>query len=657
MSQPFSPSTVDKGFILSPAALKNPATSDQVLQRILKWFETSDYLVCFGLVLTSHISGHVPEDLLTKFAPDLNKFGHEAISEEINSLIGNAETQEPYIKTRNVWGARYDADRLVTSTGWKELGKWGIKHGVVGLGYEEEFGSHRRIVQHALNYIYSASSAAYSCPISMTSGAARLVRHQLTDLPPDHPFHELYRKLIARENNWISAQWMTERPGGSDVRNSETFAVYSPLTTKTGRFGTIEEGDYLLSGFKFFCSATDCNVVLLLAKMESGELSLFVAPTVKTVKDSEGQPKKVSNGIRIHRLKNKMGTKELPTAEVELQNVRAHLIGPKDRGIATIALLLNTTRTHNFITALSCLRRALDIAKSFARTRKTIDQELWSFPMHLNVLSQLEVKHRGWMQLAFFTSSLLSYVDNGFPKGAPGVFSVLAQSPKIANIVLRAFTSTSKAVICKSATLAFQECQEAMGGVGYIDEPEEPEFNVSRLWRDTASNSVWEGTTNVLASETVRHLTNGQNLDLFDSWMLDAIGQVAANELKAKLSSVWTELKVRLAVGQTAGGLVTVLAVGRQVMFTLAWLVCGTLLALDSQRDNDGVALEVARRWVLEGQGVPGEFAFPELIYQQLASNQNQRLTGRERTVMDSRIVWGVELPATASLGYRPSKI
>lgn len=302
----------------------------------------------------------------------------------------------------------------------------------------------------------------------MTSGAARLVRHQLSSVPSDHPFHELYARLIARENNWISAQWMTERPGGSDVRNSETVAVYSPLASRTGRFGTIEEGDYLLSGFKFFCSATDCDVVLLLAKTESGELSLFVAPTAKTVADSTGKSKRVSNGIQIHRLKTKMGTKELPTAEVELRNVRAHLIGPKDRGIATIALLLNVTRTHNFITALSCLRRALDIAEAFARARTTIDQPLWTFPMHLNVLTQLEVKHRGWMQLAFFTSLLLGYVDYGFPEDVSGVFAALARHPNAATVVLRAFTSTSKAVICKSSTLAFQECQEAMGGVGYI---------------------------------------------------------------------------------------------------------------------------------------------------------------------------------------------
>jgi alkylation response protein AidB-like acyl-CoA dehydrogenase len=304
----------------------------------------------------------------------------------------------------------------------------------------------------------------------MTSGAARLVKKQLPNLPPDHPFHELYARLTARENNWISAQWMTERPGGSDVRNSETVAVYSPPTTKTGRFGNIEEGDYLLSGFKFFCSATDCNIVLLLAKTQSGELSLFVAPTTVMTTDDHGNQKKVSNGIRIHRLKTKMGTKELPTAETELKNVRAHLIGPKDRGIATIALLLNVTRSHNFITAVSCLRRALDIAKAFARARTTIDQPLWTFPMHLNTLAHLEVKHRGWLHLAFFTSSLLSYVDNGFPRDLPAHYRALSESPETATTVLRALTSTSKAVICKSATLAFQECQEAMGGVGYMGE-------------------------------------------------------------------------------------------------------------------------------------------------------------------------------------------
>lgn len=67
--------------------------------------------------------------MVTKITPELTKFGRDAISEDINNLIGNAEKQEPYVKQYNVWGARYGADRLVTSVGWKELGKWGIKNG------------------------------------------------------------------------------------------------------------------------------------------------------------------------------------------------------------------------------------------------------------------------------------------------------------------------------------------------------------------------------------------------------------------------------------------------------------------------------------------------------------------------------------------------
>lgn len=302
----------------------------------------------------------------------------------------------------------------------------------------------------------------------MTSGASRLVWHQLSSVPPDHPFHELFARLTARENNWISAQWMTERPGGSDVRNTETVAVYSPLASKTGRFGRIDEGDYLLTGFKFFSSATDCNVAFLLAKeSDDGELSLFVAPTRRTIQDADGKQKEVTNGVRIHRLKNKFGTKELPTAELELKETRAHRIGRKGRGVATIALLLNVTRTHNFVTGLSCLRRCVDIAKNFAKVRRTIDQPLSTFPMHLRLLAQLEVKHRGLLQLAFFTTSLLSFGDNGFPASVSRHLP-LTRPGEETTVVLRALTATSKAVICKSSTLAFQDCQEGLGGVGYM---------------------------------------------------------------------------------------------------------------------------------------------------------------------------------------------
>ena len=300
------------------------------------------------------------------------------------------------------------------------------------------------------NYIYSASSAVYSCPVSMTSGAGRLLQHQLKGLPQDHPFHEVYKRIIAREDNWISSQWMTERPGGSDVQNSETIAVHSPLALheKTGSM-KFEEGDWLISGYKFFCSATDCDIALMLAKTESGQLSLFIAPTKKKIQLPDGRTELATNGIRFHRLKNKMGTKELPTAELELRDVRAWLVGPLDRGIATIATLLNVTRTHNFITALSCWRRGMAIAKGFARARSTINQPLWTFPMHLRLLASMEVKFQGLLQLAFFTTSLLSFADNGFPPEQAG-YAPLPEPGEQTKIVQRALVSEPISLYAKA---------------------------------------------------------------------------------------------------------------------------------------------------------------------------------------------------------------
>ncbi|OAQ77920.1 Acyl-CoA dehydrogenase [Purpureocillium lilacinum] len=579
------PSTVDTGYRLQPTPLGNPVTSDAYFQRVLH--------------------GYLDPELVESVTPQLIKFGDDAVSDTVHAWIANSEKEEPYVKQYDVWGSRYPYDKLVTSEGWKRLGQWGARNGVVSLGYEPENGPFRRLVQHAFNYIFSASSGVRSCPVSMTSGAARLVMRHLPGLPDDHPFHEVFRKLIARDDAWVSSQWMTERPGGSDVRNSETVAVYSPLPSKSNKIGRIDEGDYLLSGFKWFTSAADCDMALILAKTESGELSLFLAPTRTTAVGEDGKPYERTNGARIHRMKNKMGTKELPTAEIELKDTRAWMIGPKDKGIATIALLLNVTRTHNFITALSCWRRAMHIAKAFAKARQVLDQPLWTFPMHLRLLSTMEVKHRGAMQLAFFTTSLLSFADYGFPELGAFAHLPLPEPGRPTEILLRTLTATTKAIICKVGTLALQECQEAMGGVGYLDDPDDPEFNISRLYRDTAANMTWEGTTNVLASEVVRHVLNNDHCDIIANWMRNAIGKIADSALKGALERSCSKFFKELAPLKDNIG--AALADGRQQMFTLGWLISGVLLALDAQRDSEEIASEVAKRWVLRGEGGFGE--------------------------------------------------
>ena len=486
----------------------------------------------------------------------------------------------------------------------------------------------------------------------MTSGAARLFQHQTRNLPQSHPFHEIYRRLTARTNNWISAQWMTERPGGSDVQNTETVASYSPLppdqrATSPNPAGAVEEGDYLVSGFKFFSSATDCNIALMLAKTSSGKLSLFVAPTRLTATDPlTGEPKQISNGIRIHRLKQKYGTKPLPTAELVLNNVRAHLVGELDRGVPTIATLLNVTRTHNFITAMSCWRRSMHITKAFAKARTSIDQPLWLFPMHLRLLANMEIKHAGCLQLCFFTTALLSYIDNGHPPEIPEGYAPLPKAGEGIKVVLRTLTATSKAVVCRVATHAMWECAEGMGGVGYMDEPDEPEWNIVRLMRDTAANMTWEGTTNVLASEVVRHLLKGGNLGVWEGWLTRSIEGVKEKEMREALLSAWHVIHVRLTADRD---LREVLAEGREIMFSLAWVASGMLLCHDSQRDGNELAIETAKRWVLGGQGGMAEFMFPEILKLQGQGRVDTSLQAN----WDCRLAWGVDLPRDAAMGYR----
>jgi len=220
----------------------------------------------------------------------------------------------------------------------------------------------------------------------MTDGAARLLYEQSRKIPhsrlPGTPlsgqpihlpssygnsqpgveevFKEAYEKLISRGGpddveRWTSGQWMTERPGGSDVSNTETVAVYSPLTNEElGELG-LREGDsgvlgpWVINGYKFFSSATDANMTILLAKTGGAHgLSAFYAslkrPSVHSLVGSdrgghdEHEKEQEWNGVRIVRLKKKLGTRPVATGEMELEGMRGWLVGnfkPEISGVKT----------------------------------------------------------------------------------------------------------------------------------------------------------------------------------------------------------------------------------------------------------------------------------------------------------------------------------
>lgn len=226
---------------------------------------------------------------------------------------------------------------------------------IIAIAYERKYGVFSRIVQFAksvvfsvlymfiayLNryYIYAPSSALFTCPLAMTDGCARVL--SMHAARPD-----IVQHLTTRDPSqfWTSGQWMTERSGGSDVSGTETFATKS---TESGS----GSNTYLIDGFKWFSSATDSQVTLLLARENAEQkLSCFLGH----VKDG---------GANIIRLKNKLGTKPLPTAELELRNLKSELIGLPERGVSVISSMLAITRIHNSVNAVAFLRRSLEIAK------------------------------------------------------------------------------------------------------------------------------------------------------------------------------------------------------------------------------------------------------------------------------------------------------
>ena len=252
----------------------------------------------------------------------------------------------------------------------------------------------------------------------MQDGAATLLKRHLSlpyineDTHRKTVLRMAYLRLIARDKEaWTSGQWMTERIGGSDVSGTETLATYSPdPALEATDINGSPLGPWVIDGFKWFSSATDSQMSIALAQTPKG-LSAFYIPMRRTTTDGNTE----LNGITISRLKNKMGTKALPTAELELKGARAYLLGQEGNGIREISTVLNITRIHTAVGALGHFGRGLAIAKAFTNVRQLPSNgkltPLKDNPLHIHTLAQSVLSYRANMLFAYFTIYLLGILD------------------------------------------------------------------------------------------------------------------------------------------------------------------------------------------------------------------------------------------------------
>ncbi|KAF2250728.1 hypothetical protein BU26DRAFT_269134 [Trematosphaeria pertusa] len=585
------------------------ASDDKVLARILELYLPSD---------NANVTQHV--HLLARVCLDPSVLVHST----------DAETNHPVLRPLTTFGEENRNDPLWTTTGWQKLKEIGYQEGVIAVAYDKSQTTYnRRVHEFALGHLWSCTATMTGCPMSMTDGAATLLSRHLGDEDGDQPgrkkvFEEAYRRLISRDPTtaWTSGQWMTERTGGSDVSGTETVAIRltsEELAEEANAGRDVDAvgmplGPWKIDGFKWFSSATDSEMTVLLACTAKGGLSAFYAPMRRRVGRStpsagiineEDPPRTELNGIRIQRLKNKLGTKSLPTAELEMKGTRGWLIGTEGQGVKEISAILNITRLHTAAGSAANWSRGLAVCRAYTKVRKVRGGLLQDNPAHLRWMADETVKYCAGTQFAFFNVALQGASEQHWDKMAANTKAekLIPRDKTQVAALLRLLTPVMKAQVSVASVHGLRQCMECLGGVGYCENNEDGGLmNIAKIYRDNLVNPIWEGTVNVMAEDVVRvlvdkRLGNGNILEnFFAPWIQNTLKN-CSSEFRSKVALVEERYQALRALvdGRQREDL---LYCGREILEHIEAIVCACLLMYDASVSHDATAAEIAKRWV-----------------------------------------------------------
>ena len=314
------------------------------------------------------------------------------------------------------------------------------------------------VARAVLFYLASQVEAGHGCPLSMTHAAIPLAPEWEAQLRS--PGYDPELGPLAEKESLGFGMAMTERQGGSDVRAN--------TTTATPAGG---DGDYVLEGHKWFCSAPMSDAFLVLAQAAGG-LSCFLLPRVL--------PDGTRNGFHIQRLKDKLGDRSNASSEIELHGAWATLVGEEGRGVRTIVEMVVATRLDCVLGTAAAMRQSVEQATHHAAHRIAFGRLLIDQPLMANVLADLCLES----EAATVTALRLA---RAFERGE-GPFARIA-------------TPVAKYWVCKRGPGHAAEALECIGGNGYIEESGLP-----RVYRQQPLQSIWEGSGNIQCLDVLRAL-------------------------------------------------------------------------------------------------------------------------------------------------------
>jgi putative acyl-CoA dehydrogenase len=376
-----------------------------------------------------------------------------------------ANDHPPVLRTHDRYGHRIDEVEYLPQ--YHDLMRTAVEHGLHAAPWaDDRAGAH--VARAAKVVAWGVADAGHLCPISMTYAVVPALR-------ANREVSSLYEPLLtAREYDFglrepstkrglIAGMSMTEKQGGSDVRANTTRAVPSA------------DGSYRLTGHKWFTSAPMSDLFLTLAQAPGG-LSCFLVPRVT--------PDGERNAFYVQRLKDKLGNKSNASSEVEYDGALGWLVGEEGRGVATIIEMVNMTRLDCSLMAAGGMRIGTAQALHHATHRHAFGRALVDQPAMTNVLADLALDSEA-------ATTVVMRIAGAVDRAARG--------DEAERAFRRVALAVTKYWLCKRLAAHTGEALECLGGNGYVEESGMP-----RLYREAPLISIWEGSGNVAALDTLR---------------------------------------------------------------------------------------------------------------------------------------------------------
>jgi putative acyl-CoA dehydrogenase len=409
--------------------------------------------------------------------------GAVAGDEDVQELARLANRHIPELKTHDRFGNRIDWVDFHPS--WHELMTLAWKHEVPNLAWrtQEKNGHFARAV---LSYLWNQVEHGTACPTGMAYAS-----HAGFEAEPALAIwaeksrgtaYEFSRKEVGDKPSVVVGYAMTEKQGGSDLRQTQTTARYSHASDYHGATAHW----YELTGHKWFCSVPQSDGFFTLAKVD-GEVTCFFLP--RTLPDGS------YNRFFVQRLKDKCGNKSNASSEVEYAGTLAIRVGAEGKGIREILSHAHLTRLDFAVGSAGLMRQSLTLALRHTTTRGAFGSSIADRPMMVNVLADMAVEVEAATLMALRVAKATD----------------LMNTSEHEKLLARIATPAAKFFNCSRAPSIACEALQCHGGNGFIEEGP-----MARVYRESPLNSVWEGTANMMCMDVRRAMSK-------DSKTIDAL--------------------------------------------------------------------------------------------------------------------------------------